>query len=115
MKPADYHMHTPLCHHATGEPTEYAAQAVAVGLTEIGFSDHSPMQRDDFDDWRMAFSDLDGYVEKVQKARAEFPNLSIKLSLEVDYIPGHEEWIKSLAARHPWDYLIGSVHYVSGS
>jgi histidinol-phosphatase (PHP family) len=115
MKPADYHMHTPLCHHATGEPTEYAAQAVAVGLSEIGFSDHSPMQRDDFDDWRMAFSDLDAYVAKVQKARAEFPNLSIKLSLEVDYIPGHEEWIKSLAGRHPWDYLIGSVHYVSGS
>jgi histidinol-phosphatase (PHP family) len=115
MRPADYHMHTPLCHHATGEPVDYAAQAVASGLTEIGFSDHSPMQRDDFDDWRMSFSDLDSYVEKVEKARAAFPNLSIKLALEVDYIPGHEEWIKQLAARHPWDYLIGSVHYVAGS
>ena len=30
--PADYHMHTPLCHHAIGEPTEYAAQAVKLGL-----------------------------------------------------------------------------------
>jgi hypothetical protein len=27
--PADYHMHTPLCRHATGEPPEYAARALA--------------------------------------------------------------------------------------
>ncbi|MBM3871517.1 MAG: histidinol phosphate phosphatase, partial [Verrucomicrobia bacterium] len=33
--PADYHMHTPLCRHANGEPVEYAARAVTAGLTEI--------------------------------------------------------------------------------
>jgi len=43
--PADYHMHTPLCRHATGEPTEYAARALQLGLTEIGFTDHSPIGR----------------------------------------------------------------------
>src|SRR5688572_26576985 len=41
--------------------------------------------------------------------------LSIKLDLEVDYLPGQEDWIRELAARHPWDYFIGSVHYVSDS
>src|SRR5205809_5345379 len=113
--PADYHMHTPLCHHAVGEPTEYAAQAVKVGLKEIGFSEHSPMPRDDFDDWRMLLGDMDGYVEKVARARRDHPGLVIKLALEVDYLPGHEDWIRELATRHPWDYLIGSVHYVSES
>jgi histidinol-phosphatase (PHP family) len=109
----DYHMHTPLCQHAVGEPVEYAARAVEVGLKEIGFTDHSPMARDDFDNWRMRNDQLDEYVEKVRKAQKDFPNLTIKLSLEVDYLPGHEEWIRDLAARHPWDYFIGSVHYVS--
>jgi histidinol-phosphatase (PHP family) len=111
--PADYHMHTPLCRHAIGEPVEYAAQAVKVGLNEIGFSDHSPMRQDDFDEWRMYDRQLDEYVEKVRRAQREFPQLTIKLALEVDYIPGHESWIRELAARHPWDYFIGSVHYVS--
>ena len=46
--PPDYHMHTPLCRHARGEPVDYARRALEVGLTEIGFSDHSPMPRDDF-------------------------------------------------------------------
>lgn len=108
-------MHTPLCRHAVGEPVEYAAQAVRLGFQEIGLSDHSPMLRDDFDEWRMRFDQLDEYVEKVMQARRAFPALQIKLALEVDFIPGDEGWIRQLAARHPWDYFIGSVHYVSES
>ncbi len=113
--PADYHMHTPLCHHAVGEPTEYAARAVALGLTEIGFSDHSPMRQDNFDEWRMNFDRLAEYVEKVTQARRDHPGLTIRLALEVDYLPGQEDWIHELARLHPWDYFIGSVHYVSDS
>jgi histidinol-phosphatase (PHP family) len=113
--PADYHMHTPLCRHATGEPVDYARQALKIGLKEIGFSDHSPMRQDDFDDWRMRNDQLDDYVGKVRRAQKEFPQLTIRLALEVDYLPGQEDWIRDLAARHPWDYLIGSVHYVSDS
>jgi len=111
--PPDYHMHTPLCRHASGEPVDYARRALEIGLTEIGFTDHSPMARDDFDDWRMRSDQLDEYVEKVRRAQREFPQLTVRLGLEVDYLPGHEDWIRELAARQPWDYFIGSVHYVS--
>ncbi len=74
-------MHTPLCRHATGEPVELAAQAVKLGLPEIGFSEHNPMIRDYYDDWHMLRSDLDAYVEKVAQARREYPGLTIKLAL----------------------------------
>jgi histidinol-phosphatase (PHP family) len=113
--PADYHLHTPLCRHATGETGEYARHALAIGLTEIGFSDHSPMPRDDFDNWRMYDRQLDEYVAKVRQAQKDFPQLTIRLALEVDFLSGYEDWIRGLAARHPWDYFIGSVHYVSDS
>ena len=110
--PADLHMHTPLCRHAVGEPVDYARRAIELGLAEIGFSDHSPMARDGFDDWRMLDRQLDEYVAKVRLAQKTFPQLTIRLALEVDFLPGHEDWIRQLAARHPWDYFIGSVHYV---
>jgi len=110
---ADYHMHTPLCRHAVGEPVDYARRALEIGLTEIGFTDHSPMARDDFDDWRMKDSQLEEYVSKVRLAQRTHPQLTIRMGLEVDYLPGQEDWIRRLAARQPWDYFIGSVHYVS--
>jgi histidinol-phosphatase (PHP family) len=63
----------------------------------------------------MNFSQLDEYFAKVRKAQKDFPQLAIRLALEVDYFPNGEDWIRELAALHPWDYFIGSVHYVSDS
>jgi hypothetical protein len=41
----------------------------------------------------------------------EYAARAVKLAslkiLEVDYLPGQEDWICELAARHPWSYLIG--------
>jgi histidinol-phosphatase (PHP family) len=82
--PPDYHMHTPLCRHATGEPADYAKHAVEIGLTEIGFSDHSPMRQDNFDNWRMNFSQLDEYVEKIRATQHQFPQMQIRHAHEVD-------------------------------
>jgi histidinol-phosphatase (PHP family) len=110
--PADYHMHTPLCHHATGEPVDLAAHAVSIGLDEIGFSDHNPMRVDNYDEWRMNLGQLGNYIEAVDQARKSWPQLSIKLAMEVDYLPGEEDWIRELRGMHEWDYFIGSVHYV---
>ena len=73
------------------------------------------MPSDDFDDWRMKASELDLYVAKVEQARRDYPGLSVKLALEVDYLPGYEDWVRDLAGRHRWDYFIGSVHYISPS
>jgi len=111
----DYHTHTPLCHHAEGWPIDYARAAVERGLAELGFADHSPMPAalEPFDDWRMALADLPRYFDAVDAARAAFPQLPIRLGLEVDYIAGHEAWIEQLAARADWDFLIGSVHYIA--
>ena len=108
---ADYHVHTPLCLHATGWPTEFAARAVELGLGELGFANHNPMP-EYFDDWRMLRGDLPRYLEEVEKARALYPQLNIKLGLECDYLAGREGWIEELRGLANWDFFIGSVHYL---
>ena len=110
---ADYHTHTPLCRHAEGWPVDLARVAVERGLGELGFADHSPMP-EPFDDWRMLIGELPRYVDAVAEARAQFPQLNIKLGLECDYLPGHERWIEQLAGMADWDFFIGSVHYLTG-
>ena len=90
---------------------DYAQVAAARGLAELGFADHNPMP-EYFDDWRMLREDLPRYFDEVAQARAEFPQLNIKLGLECDFIPGREKWIEELAGMADWDFLIGSVHYL---
>jgi histidinol-phosphatase (PHP family) len=111
----DYHMHTRLT-DGVGVPLDYAKVALERGLDEIGCADHAPLGNPDPDErgrgWTMKFSDLDTYVDWVRKAQADVPSLSIKLGLEVDFIPGREDWIRELAAMHPWDFFLGSVHYL---
>jgi histidinol-phosphatase (PHP family) len=106
----DYHIHTPLCHHATGEPEEYVAAAQRIGLDEIGFADHNPMP-EPFDDWRMLIEELPRYFEMIERVRSG--GITVRLGLECDYIAGQEQWIEELAGKADWDYLIGSVHYIA--
>jgi histidinol-phosphatase (PHP family) len=108
----DYHMHTPLCGHATGHPREYAAEAMRKGLGEIGFSEHNPMP-EKFDDWRMDLGDFPKYLELLAEARQDHPQLPIRLGLECDFIPGREAWVRELAKKADFDYLIGAVHYIT--
>ena len=108
---SDYHVHTPLCHHAEGWPTEFAQRALDLGLGELGFADHNPMP-EQFDRWRMAIEDLPRYIEAVAESRAKFPQLTIRMGLECDFIAGRENWIEKLAGMEDWDFFIGSVHYL---
>lgn len=111
--PADYHTHTPLCHHAEGEPEAYIDAALAAGVTEYGISDHAPAIPEPFDDWRMAEADLPDYWNWIERARTHAAGrLPIRAGLECDWLEGCEEWIEDLAGRYEWDYLIGSVHYL---
>jgi histidinol-phosphatase (PHP family) len=66
-----------------------------------------------FDDWRMEWEEFPRYLEMVAEAQAEYPNLPIRLGLEVDYLENGEKWIEELASKADFDYLIGSVHYIA--
>jgi len=114
IMPADYHTHTPLCMHAEGSPEEYIRAAIAAGVTEYGISDHAPAMPEPFDDWRMRADQLPEYFTWIERARAEAGDtLPIRAGMECDWLAGCEKWIEELTEKYPWDYLIGSVHYLS--
>ena len=111
---ADYHMHTPLCGHAVGEPREYAAHALKMGLEEIGFSDHAPLVSHEDPAITMNIRQLPLYNRMMEEVRSKFsPSLRIKIALEADFIPGFEEKTKAIIQSYPYDYIIGSVHFIN--
>ena len=110
---SDYHMHTPLCGHASGEPRAYAEQAVKAGLQEIGFSDHAPLVSHRDPTITMDLNQLPLYHRMIESTRREFAkDLNILIGIEADYIPGFEDKTKAIIDAYPYDYVYGSVHFI---
>lgn len=110
----DYHIHTKRCGHATGEMEEYVEQAIASGLEEIGFSDHLPFFHKRDSGYTMALEELPNYVKEVERLKERYPQIRIKLAIEADYFPGREKETEKLIQGHPFDYVLGSVHFIDG-
>jgi histidinol-phosphatase (PHP family) len=109
----DYHMHTPLCKHAAGPMEAYIERGIELGLREIGFSDHNPLPRGLSANVRMAETELDYYVNEVLRLQEEyFGRIEVKLGLEMDYLEGLESYLAKQVEKYPWDYVIGSVHFL---
>ena len=109
----DYHIHTPLCGHALGEPYEYAEQAIKIGLKEIGFSDHAPFIKHPLPGITMTECELPVYHKRIERARGEYAGrLAIKIGVETDYIPSHEDETRQLLSGYSYDYVYGSVHFI---
>jgi len=110
---SDYHMHTPLCGHAVGEPQEYAEEALKIGLEEIGFSDHAPFVHYEDPSVTMNINQLKDYHRMIEDVRSQYKDqLRIKVGLEVDFIPEYENKTKAIVDGYPYDFIIGSVHFI---
>jgi histidinol-phosphatase (PHP family) len=107
-----YHNHTTWSDGAS-TLAELIDSARRAGLEELGISDHFAMapQNRRFS-WSLAPESLDAYVEEIQKAKADTQDLVIRMGLEVDYFPEMMEPIQQRLAPYPFDYLIGSVHFI---
>ena len=94
----------------------YVERAVRAGLPEMGFSDHvfmywlPPDRRDP--ELAMPEEQFDGYVDEVFRLQRAHPEIAIRLSVEADFVEGHEATLAGILERYPWDYVLGSVHFV---
>jgi histidinol-phosphatase (PHP family) len=108
-----YHNHTTW---SDGCPTitELVAGARVAGVTELGISDHFAITPDGRSpDWSIRAEKLDAYVEDVLRAARNTGDLAIRLGVEVDFFPETLEKSISLLKPYPFDFIIGSVHFVS--
>jgi histidinol-phosphatase (PHP family) len=118
----DYHMHLRNDRgelaHETSAVDPYVATARAGGVDEIGFTEHVYYFERTRSLWHMPYQtsrclyDIEPYVQAIVEAKER--GLPVKLGLEVDYERGREDETRELLAPYPWDYLLGSVHFVDG-
>lgn len=114
----------------------YLEQAKQLGLREVGIVDHLYrfqetrayferfMRLDDSEIgkiqryWldRVMTENMDAFVTTIQQAKEKWRQhgITLRLGIEADYFVGGEEELTALLAGYPWDYVIGSVHFVDG-
>jgi histidinol-phosphatase (PHP family) len=137
----DYHVHIHPHRDMPGAPApgtfpadyidRFVEVALSRGATEVGFVEHlyrcvesqaalgqwwkkdpNPHLVAEMDEIMARELDMsvDRYVEAILAAKAR--GLPVKLGLEVDYEPGTVQAVIDLIAPYPWDYLVGSVHWI---
>jgi histidinol-phosphatase (PHP family) len=109
----DYHMHTALS-DGEGDMDAFVARAAALGLAEIGFSDHLVPRAYDEEGYGLPDQDVTRYAAEVRRAAARSDGPRVLLGVEMDYVPGTEAELEALLAREAFDYVIGSVHFADG-
>jgi histidinol-phosphatase (PHP family) len=95
--------------------SEHIAKAGELGLDEIGISDHYVLTPDGVQQYfGMPLGQLDEYVEDVQMSSGEaVDGLVVRLGIEVDYFPETGNAARDLINSQPFDYVIGSIHFVN--
>ncbi len=103
------HTHTQFCDgHA--EMEKFVAAAMGRGITDLGFTPHSPLPF--HTPCNMEKTTVDSYFAEIARLRKEYgEKLHIHASMEIDYL---DEWgpNNSYFADLPLDYRIGSVHFI---
>ena len=130
----DYHVH--LEYDENQQPLSldknrllrYVERAQAAGVSEIGISEHCYRFREFapvfqsliegpsvLSSVRQFFAGcfvdtLGEYVEFLLSLQDE--GLPLKVGVEVDYVPGEEDLTGRILAGYPWDFVMGSVHFL---
>jgi histidinol-phosphatase (PHP family) len=107
--PLDSHLHTVRSPDANAMLDAYCALALERGIAELAITDHV-----DFDPAMPAYG-FSSYLDRERDVRDAAERwaghgLAIRFGIEVTYERRHEEEIRGWLARHPHDYVIGSVH-----
>lgn len=112
--PLDAHVHTVLSHDSDVPLEAYAQAALERGIAEIAITDHV-----DFAPGTPAYRNTSfEESERIVREAAERwgpRGVAIRFGVEITWDSRHEAEIVEHLARHPYDFVIGSVHVYPGS
>jgi histidinol-phosphatase (PHP family) len=107
-----YHNHTTWS-DGSASLDKMVSGAEQADLDELGISDHFALDPDSKPNaWSMKAESLPEYAAQIRQADADSKGLRVRLGLEVDYYPQTIGRVPGLLDPHPFDYLIGSVHFI---
>ncbi|MBI4771632.1 MAG: histidinol-phosphatase HisJ family protein [Chloroflexi bacterium] len=110
MIPHDYHLHTRFSCDCKAEMAEMCRSAIEKGIPEIGFTEHYDLHpAESCRDWFRP----EAWWDELESCRAQFAGqLVIRAGVELGEPHIFPAECRSLLARYPFDYCLGSLHWV---
>lgn len=127
----DCHVHLEKGPYAAKWLNEFVKQAQKMNIDEIYFLEHTHIfnecaalynemsiyndyQQNWFNKKRLIARPIKDYINFIENIKKETFPIKLKFGLEVCYSPQHEEDISRLSAIYPFDFLVGSIHWIDG-
>jgi len=113
----NFHFHDDRSSDGIGPLAEHCEAAVAAGVHEICVTNHAEVMgpdgtwKADLGEMRDRFLAID---ESIHEARRHFPELGIRLGIELEFRPEWTDTFDRLTDEIPFDFVLGSVHIVDG-
>jgi histidinol-phosphatase (PHP family) len=113
MIPHDYHIHSQFSADSHSTMEMMCRSAIALGVPEIGFAEHYDLHPDENPrDWLR----LEPWFEEILRCRGLFDGeLVIRAGIEIGEPHIFKEETETILERAPFDYVIGSLHWVGRS
>ncbi|MGD8632212.1 MAG: histidinol-phosphatase HisJ family protein [Anaerolineales bacterium] len=112
MIPMDYHIHSEHSCDCEESMEVMARASVAQGVRRMGFSDHfdrNPL------DHGFDYLQPEAWWESFRSCQLLFTDtLSIQAGVEIGEPHRYPEDTRALLERYPWDFVLGSLHWVDG-
>ena len=108
----DGHVHTALCHHATGTMEQYVVAAIEANLRRICFLEHMEEGIDTSRITWLTESDFDTYFNEGKRLQKLYKDdIDIELGVEVGYSPEHADTLLLRLSAREWDRIGLSYHF----
>ncbi len=112
---SNYHTHTYRCGHARGEDRAYIEEAIAAGITTLGFSDHAPMPfpTGHRSGHRIQLSMAEDYFTGLSDLKKEYQNeIAIHIGVETEFYPETFDLFWDYIKDYPLEYMILGQHFI---
>ena len=89
----------------------FVLRAIELGLSEIAFSDHAPMDERIAAGHAMSIKEMDIYYDFSMKLKNKYKDIiNVIIGIEADYHPLNFSMIEKLKKKYSLDFMIGAFH-----
>ncbi len=112
MLKSDFHMHTTLSTDGKSDMADMIHSAASMGFQSICFTEHNDYDNPIGETPDFFVVDTDAYYARYCELKNIEPDLDVYFGVELGISQDNHEYFNEYTKKYPFDFIIGSSHYV---